>query len=60
MNRSSRSQMFEVDVDVLKNFEMFTGKHLCWSLFLIERPATLLNRCFPVNIAKFFKKQLFY
>ena len=52
--------MFEVDVDVLKNFEMFTGKHLCWSLFLIERPATLLNRCFPVNIAKFFKKQLFY
>ena len=32
---------------VLKNFAVFTGKHLCWSLFLIElqafRPAALLN-----------------
>ena len=35
-------------VDVLKNFAIFTGKHLFWSLFLIEllavRPATLLKR----------------
>ena len=33
---------------VLKNFAHFTGKHLCWSLFLIQlqvfRPATLLKR----------------
>ena len=45
---------------VLKNFAIFTGKHLCWSLFLtrlqacnfiIKRP--LQHRCFPVNIAKF-------
>ena len=32
---------------VLKNFANFTGKHLCWSLFLIKlqvfRPATLLK-----------------
>ena len=28
---------------VLKNFALFTGKHLCWSIFLI-RPATLLKR----------------
>ena len=32
----------------LKNFAIFTGKHLYWSLFLIKlqafRPATLLNR----------------
>ena len=33
---------------VLKNIAMFRGKHLCWSLFLINfqilRPATLLKR----------------
>ena len=33
---------------VLKNFTKFTGKHLCWSLFLIKlkvfRSATLLKR----------------
>ena len=32
---------------VLRNFANFTGKHLCWSLFLIElqtfRPAALLK-----------------
>ena len=47
----------------LKKFAIFTGKYLCWSLFLIElqvwRPTTLSEkrirqRCFPVNIAKFF------
>ena len=35
-------------VGVLKNFANFTGKHLCWRLFLIKlqafRPATLLKR----------------
>ena len=47
----------------LKNFVYFTGKHLCWSLFLIKlqawRPATLLKRlqhkCFPVKFAKFLR-----
>ena len=39
--RSSCSQMF-LNVDVLKNFVIFTGKHLCWSIF-------------PVNIAKFLR-----
>ena len=29
--RSSRSQMF-FKIVVLRNFEIFTGKHLCWSL----------------------------
>ena len=32
----------------LKNFANFTGKHLCWNLFLIKlqalRPVTLLKR----------------
>ena len=45
--RSSRSQMF-FTIGVLKNFAIFTEKHLCWSLFLIKlqalRPATLLKR----------------
>ena len=33
--RSSRSKMF-FTIAVLKNFAIFTGKHLCWSLFLIK------------------------
>ena len=36
-----------IEKDVFKNFANFTGKHLCWSLFLIKlhafRPATLLK-----------------
>ena len=40
---------------VLRNFEKFTGKHLCQSLYW---HATLLkkrlwHRCFPVNFVKF-------
>ena len=50
-------------IGVLKNFAIFTGKHLCWSLFLIKYPAfratTLLkedfNTCFSANIAKFLR-----
>ena len=30
--------------DVLKNFAIFTGKHLCWSLFLMQLLSTLLKR----------------
>ena len=33
--------------DALKNFTIFTGKHLCWSL--LKRDP---NTCFPVNIFK--------
>ena len=46
-DRSRRSQIF-FKVGVLKNFTDFTGKHLCWSVFLIKlkafRPATLLKK----------------
>ena len=39
---------FSVKKGVFRNFTNFTGKHLCWSLFLIElqtfRPAALLKR----------------
>ena len=49
---------------VFKNFAIFTGKYLCWSLFLIRlqawRPANLLKRdsntdIFIVNIAIFLR-----
>ena len=55
-------------IDILKNFAMFTGKHLCWSLFLIKTQSfkacniskkRLQNRYFPVNIAKFLRKSFF-
>ena len=57
--RSSRLQMF-FKIGVLKNFANFTGKHLCWSLFLIKlqgwRPSTLSkrdsNKRFPVEFPK--------
>ena len=44
---------------VLRNFANFTGKHLCWSLFLIELQEVcsfskkgLRHRCFPVEFTK--------
>ena len=52
---------------VLRNFAIFTGKQVCWSLFLIRLqpfgPATLLERhskyrCFPVYVAKCFRKPI--
>ena len=47
MGTSSRSQMF-FKIAVLKNFTHFTGKDLCWSLFLTKlqgsRPVTLLKK----------------
>ena len=49
---------------VLRNFTKFTGKHLCQSIFLSLRPASLLNkrlwhRYFPVNFVKFLGTPLF-
>ena len=45
--RSSRSQMFFKKA-VFKNFAIFTGKHMCWILFVTKflafRAATLLKR----------------
>ena len=45
---------------VLKEFANFTGKHRCWSLFLIKLQANFIkkrlqHRCFPVKFAKFLK-----
>ena len=66
-SRSSRLQMF-FKIGVLKNCANFTGKHLCWSLFLknscslkacnfiIKR---LQHRCFTVRFTKFLKTHSF-
>ena len=46
---------------VLKNFIIFTGKHLCWSLFLIKLQACkfiekrLQNWCFPLHVKNFLR-----
>ena len=61
-SRSSHLQML-FKIGVLKSFTNFTGKHLCWSLFLKNLRAAglqlhkkrLQNRCFPVNFAKFLR-----
>ena len=56
--RCGRSQMF-FEKGVLKNFVIFTGKYLRWSLFLIKltqkTSQKLKHRCFLVNIAKFLR-----
>ena len=48
---------------VLNKFTIFTGKHLCWSLFLKRHCSfvkeTLQYSCFPMNIAKYLKEKLF-
>ena len=65
---NSRSQMFS-KTGVLKNFAIFTGKNLCWSLFLIKfqdwRPAFLFKkrlqrRCSSVNIVKFLRTVFYW
>ena len=56
-------------IGALKYFAMFTGKHLCSSLFLMKmqawRPATLLkrdskifSRFFPVKFARFLRAHI--
>ena len=53
---------------VLKNFAIFSRKHLPWSLFLIKLHALktcnfikkrLQHRCFPVNIGKVLRTPIF-
>ena len=56
-----------VKKDALENFAKFTGKHLCWVLFLNKvtglRSAILLierlwQTCFPVNFAKLLRRPI--
>ena len=51
--RSSRLQMF-FKIFVLKNFSIFTGKHLCWSLFLIKLLISLFFNIFIKDIFNIF------
>ena len=46
--------------DVLQNVANFTGKHQCWSFFLIKLFQRLQHRCFPVKFATFLKNTIFY
>ena len=46
--RTSRSQMF-FKIGVLRNFAIFTGKHMCWSLFLIQNITKFFYRTPPVT-----------
>ena len=53
---SSNCLQMSYKSSVLKQFAIFAGKHLCWSLFLINFvKRRLQHRCFPVNIAKFLR-----
>ena len=55
------------EIGSLKNFAIFTGKHLCWGLFLIKlqifRPATFYKetttQVFHVDVAKFLRTASF-
>ena len=59
-----RSQIF-FEIGALKNFAIFTEKHLCWSLFFKKMQVRnfiknrLQHRCLAVNIAKFLKIALY-
>ena len=44
------------EIGALKNFAIFRGKHLRWSLFLIKLQACNV----PVNIVKFFQNSFFH
>ena len=55
-------------IGILKNFAIFTGKNLCWSIFLIKlqvsNPETLLKKApmqlFSCEYGGIFKISFFY
>ena len=54
----SSHQRCSIKKTVSKNFAIFRGKHLCWSLFSIKSnfiKKRLQHSCFHVSIAKFLK-----
>ena len=54
-NKSSRSEMFS-KMYFFKNLADYTGKHLCWSLLLINFVKKKLQLgSFPVKFAKFLR-----
>ena len=62
LNSRSSHQSCSIEKAVFKNFAIFTGKHLCWRLLLIDlwasSPATFFKRdsnAGVVNIVKFLR-----
>ena len=54
MQKQLLTEQLFFEIDILKNFAIITGKHLCWSLFLIK-----LQACNSlVNIPKFLRTAL--
>ena len=53
----SSNQRCSVKKDVLKTFANFTGKHLCWSLFLITLQVFegFPMKRFPIKFSKFLR-----
>ena len=43
---------------VIKNFAIFTGKHLCWSLLLIKTPTQVFSYEYCKIFKNYFKKHL--
>ena len=56
ISRTRYSQMF-LKVRVLKNFAIFTVKHLCWNPFLKKETPTQVFSC---EYCEIFKNSLFY
>ena len=63
MTCRSSHRRFPVENGFLKNFANFTGKHLCWSVFLIKFVKTLLKRdsiqVFPCEICEILRTPTF-
>ena len=65
IDRNDRSQIF-LEIGFFKNIANFTGKHLCWVLFLIKRKTCnflkkrLQHKCFSVKFVKNFRTPFFY
>ena len=65
-SRSSCLQIF-LEIGILKSFVNFTGKHLCWSVFLKNLQAEGLQPCkktptqlFSCEVSKIFKNTFSY
>ena len=66
--RSTRLKLF-FKIDFLKNLAIFTGKHLCWSLFLIKYRSEGVQQLyyketqiqvFSCEYSEIFKNRFFY
>ena len=57
----SSHRRYSVKINVLNNFTNFTGKHLCWSLFLIKKnfiKKRVQHRCFSARFGNFLRTSI--